>query len=158
MLPLQRFSAVRICRLTCEGDAMRDDDAAILEARATGRSVERIAREFRTTPEAVNKVLDAYVVELLAEPNLRRTLMLELFRLDELLQTFYAKAKAGDYRAGVLCTKISQRRSCLLGLDPQVGYAVTVINNNGPQVHQSTTVTLHGMLDDVMGVTWRERN
>jgi hypothetical protein len=59
MLPLQRFSAVRIYRLTCEGDAMRDDDAAILEARATGRSVERIAREFRTTPEAVNKVLDA---------------------------------------------------------------------------------------------------
>jgi hypothetical protein len=26
MLPLQHFRAVRICRLACEGDAMRDDD------------------------------------------------------------------------------------------------------------------------------------
>ena len=41
---LQGKLTARICRLTCEGDAMRDDDAAILEARATGRSVERIAR------------------------------------------------------------------------------------------------------------------
>jgi hypothetical protein len=30
MLPLQRFRAVRICRLTCEGDAMRDDDVSVL--------------------------------------------------------------------------------------------------------------------------------
>jgi hypothetical protein len=26
MLPLQHFRVVRICRLACEGDAMRDDD------------------------------------------------------------------------------------------------------------------------------------
>ena len=39
---------------------------------------------FRTTPQAVNKVLDEYATEVLGEPNLKRSLMLELTRLDRL--------------------------------------------------------------------------
>ena len=60
MLPLQRSARRGFADLQLgEGDAMNDHDAAILEARATGRSVERIAAQFRTTPQAINRVLDA---------------------------------------------------------------------------------------------------
>jgi hypothetical protein len=62
MLPLQRFRAVRICRLTCEGDAMRDDDVSVLprpqrEARGFTPTHRRQARPLgigsRTAPMSI---------------------------------------------------------------------------------------------------------
>jgi hypothetical protein len=79
---------------------MSDDD--ILQARVSGRSVQSIARLFKTSVQAVNKVLDKYALELLQEPNLRRSLMLEVTRLDQTLQAFYGKACAGDLTAAII--------------------------------------------------------
>jgi len=129
---------------------MTDDDA-ILEARAAGKSVERIAREFQTSVEAINRTLDAYSQELLSEPSLKRSLMVELHRMDRIHEAAYSKALAGDVAAGMLCTKISQRRSCLLGLDPVAGYATVVISKPAP--HQSSsTAKIRDTLNTLLGV------
>jgi hypothetical protein len=81
--------------------------------------------------------------------------MLELTRLDRLLEVFFQKALGGDIASGLLCTKISQRRSCLLGLDPQAGFAVRVITE--PAKHEMTTDKMRSAFDDVMGIGARER-
>jgi hypothetical protein len=100
-------------------------------------------------------VLDDYSIELLSEPNLKRSLMLELVRLDRMLEVFFAKALDGDHAAAIICTKISSRRSCLLGLDPQQGFAVTVISQPAP--HKSSTGSIRSTLDGLLGIGSRER-
>jgi hypothetical protein len=128
---------------------MTDDE--ILEARASGKSVERIARDFQTTVEAINRTLDAYSQELLSEPALKRSLMVELMRLDRLHEVFYAKALAGDVSAGMLVTKLIQRRSLLLGLEPVAGFATVVISK--PAQHQSSsTAKIRDTLNTLLGV------
>src|SRR5262249_19059051 len=121
------------------------------------QSVQSIARLFKTSVQAVNRVLDEYALELLQEPNLRRSLMLEVTRLDQMLQAFYGKACTGDPAAAIICTKISQRRSCLLGLDPQAGFAVTVINDAGPPRQRTSTEEIHDALNDILGISPRQR-
>lgn len=72
----------------------------------------RIAEDHGCTVAEVNEVLDRHPVELDRDTYLKRTLALELLRLDELEEAFREKALMDrDVAAGVLLVKVDERRA-----------------------------------------------
>jgi hypothetical protein len=70
---------------------------------------------------------------------LKRTLALELLRLDELEEAFRDKAIVDrDVAAGVLLVKVAERRATLLGMNAPIGHAVQVIQHDPPNKPTST--------------------
>jgi hypothetical protein len=97
---------------------MSEQDDGLLDQRLRGHNSRSIAKRFRCDVADV----DAAVDRLPEIDNVFRvrSLKLELERLDRLLQPFYEKALAGDYNAGMLAVKISERRCALLGIDSPI--------------------------------------
>ena len=80
------------------------------------KRVRRIAEDHGCTVAEVNEVLDRHPIALDRDTYLKRTLALELLRLDELEEAFREKALVDrDVAAGVLLVKVAERRS--LGLE-----------------------------------------
>jgi len=76
------------------------------------KRVARIARDHGCTVAEVNMALDAHPIEIDRDKYLRRTLALELARLDELEEAFHGKAVLDrDTAAGALLVKIYERRA-----------------------------------------------
>ena len=64
-------------------------------------------------------------IEIDRDKYLKRTLALELLRLDELEEAFRDKAIVDrDVAAGVLLVKVAERRATLLGMNAPIGHAV----------------------------------
>jgi hypothetical protein len=83
-------------------------------------------------------VLDRHLIEIDRDKYLRRTLGLELLKLDELEEAFHSKAILNkDTAAGALLVKIFERRACLLGLNPPQGLAVQIVQH--PAADQSSS-------------------
>jgi len=75
----------------------------------------------------VKDALDRHPIEFDRDAYLRRTLALELIRLDQLEMAFGSKAILDrDVASGVLMVKIAERRATLLGLNAPLGHAVHV--------------------------------
>jgi hypothetical protein len=89
------------------------------------KRVHAIARAHDRTIDDVHAALDRHPIELNRDAYLKRTLALELMRLDQLEMAFEGKAiKDRDPAAGALMVKILERRATLLGLNPPLGHAV----------------------------------
>jgi hypothetical protein len=102
------------------------------------KRVRRIADEHNCSVAQVNAVLDHHPIEIDRDKFLKRTLALELLRLDEIEEAFREKALVDrDIGAGVLLCKVSERRATLLGLNAPIGHAVQVIQP-APE-HQETS-------------------
>jgi hypothetical protein len=114
------------------------DDDGSLTARVLGRSVRRVAREHGMTEGAVDEVLDQRADAMLSGKHLRRALMLQLARLDELVEVFHPKALGGDPICGALVVRIEERRSTLLGLNAPIGHAVSVVQHEPVEAPTST--------------------
>src|SRR5215813_4679422 len=96
----------------------------------TNQRVHAIARAHDCTVDQVNAALDRHPIELDRDRFLKRTLAMELMRLDQLEMAFEGKAlKDKDVPAGVLMVKILERRATLLGLNPPIGHAVQVVQH-----------------------------
>src|SRR5262245_53000372 len=93
---------------------MNDDE--VIRQRISGRSARAIAKAQATTVAEANKALDRFTHPTIDDKVRRHTLALELARLDELQETFYARALEGDVQCGALITKIIERRCTMLGL------------------------------------------
>jgi hypothetical protein len=105
----------------------------------------------------VHAALDRHPIELNRDKYLKRTLALELMRLDQLEMAFEGKAlRDRDVAAGVLMVKIAERRATLLGLNPSPGYAVAVIQHPPPE-QKTSTQEIQAALDNVLRITVRER-
>jgi hypothetical protein len=91
---------------------MNDDD--IIRQRISGRLVRAITQDRRCG--WVNEVIDRWAASTIDDKIRKTTLALELARLDELQETFYARAREGDVQCGALATKIIERRCVMLGL------------------------------------------
>jgi hypothetical protein len=87
---------------------MNDDE--VIRQRISGRSARAIAKAQATTVAEVNKALDRFTEITIDDKIRRHTLALELARLDELQETFYARALEGDVQCGALITKIMKPR------------------------------------------------
>ena len=78
--------------------------------------------------------------------------------LDELQQAFREKALVDqDTAAGGLLIKVAERRTTLLGLNPPIGHAVQVIQHAPAEKKKTSTQEMRDLLDDIMGITLRER-
>lgn len=92
---------------------MNDDDK-IIRQRIAGHCVRDIAKT-RGKSVSANEAIDRWAASAIDKTR-KTTLALALARLDELQETFYARALEGDVQCGALVTKIIERRCVMLGL------------------------------------------
>ena len=78
------------------------NDDVIIQQRISGRSARAIAKAQGCSVAEVNKALDRFTETTIDDKIRRHTLALELARLDELQETFYARALEGDVQCGAL--------------------------------------------------------
>src|SRR5262249_2099732 len=113
--------------------------------------VHAIARAHGCTIDDVHAALDRHPIELDRDAYLKRTLALELMRLDQLEMAFEGKAlKDKDVPAGVLMVKIAERRATLLGRNPPLGHAVQVVQHE-PAKKLTSIEEARARLDAFMG-------
>jgi hypothetical protein len=110
---------------------MNDDE--VIRQRISGRSARAIAKAQATTVAEVNKALDRFTETTIDDKVRRHTLALELARLDELQETFYARALEGDVQCGALITKIIERRCTMLGLYTPQTATLQIIEAEAPK-------------------------
>ena len=110
---------------------MNDDE--IVQQRVSGRSARAIARAQGCTLAEVTRVLDRFTETTIDDKTRKHTLALELARLDELQETFYARALEGDVACGALITKIIERRCVMLGLYTPQTATLQIIEAEAPR-------------------------
>jgi hypothetical protein len=120
------------------------------------KRVRRIADDYGCTIAEVHAVLDHHPIEIDRDKYLKRTLALELLRLDELEEAFRDKAIVDrDVASGALLVRIAERRATLLGLNPPLGHAVQVIQHEPPNKPTSTE-HLRAAIDRIRGKTHQD--
>jgi hypothetical protein len=131
---------------------MNDDE--VIRQRISGRSARAIAKAQATTVAEVNKALDHFTETTIDDKVRRHTLALELARLDELQETFYARALEGDVQCGALVTKIIERRCTMLGLYTPQTATLQVIEAEVPR--ETSTERLRAAIDRIRGKTHQD--
>jgi len=117
-----------------------------------------IAQANGCTVEDVYAALDRHPIELDRDMYLKRTLALELIRLDQLEMVFGGKAlRERDVAAGALMVKIAERRATLLGLNPPIGHAVQVIQHESTN-RRTSIEQARARLDEFMGIAPRSES
>jgi hypothetical protein len=120
------------------------------------KRVHAIARAHSCSIDDVHAALDRHPMELDREAYLKRTLALELMRLDQLEMAFEGKAiRDGDVAAGALLVKVAERRATLLGLNAPIGHAVQVIQHDLPNKPTSTE-RIRAAIDRIRGKTQQD--
>ena len=125
------------------------NDDTIIQQRVSGRSARAIARAQGCTLAEVSKVLDRYTETTIDDKTRKHTLALELARLDELQETFYARALEGDVACGALITKIIERRCTMLGLYTPQTATLQVIEAEAPR--ETSTERLRAAIERIRG-------
>jgi hypothetical protein len=114
------------------------------------KRVHVIAKAHSCSIDDVHAALDRHPIELNRDAYLKRTLSLELIRLDELEMAFQSKAlKDKDVPAGALMVKIAERRATLLALNPPLGHAVHVVQHE-PATRLTSTEKMSAVLDTIL--------
>src|SRR5215469_4009795 len=131
---------------------MNDDE--IVQQRVSGRSARAIARAQGCSVAEVNKALDRFTETTIDDKVRKHTLALELARLDELQETFYARALEGDVACGALITKIIERRCTMLGLYTPQTATLQVIDAEAPR--ETSTERLRAAIDRIRGKTHQD--
>ena len=126
---------------------MNDDE--VIRQRISGRSARAIAKAHATTVAEVNKALDRFTETTIDDKIRKHTLALELARLDELQEVFYARALEGDVQCGALCTKIIERRCTMLGLYTPPAATLQVIEAEAPK--ETSTDRICAAIDRIRG-------
>jgi hypothetical protein len=128
-------------------DDVRDD--FILQERLSGKSARAISKQLRCTVGEVDAALDRVLPKLDNAARLRH-ISLDLNRLDRLLEVFYKRAiEDVDTQAGLLCVKILERKSAMLGLDsPQKLDVVQLQAAKEPTQHEKITAAIMRLTND----------
>src|SRR5215471_11476736 len=127
------------------------NDDVIIQQRVSGRSARAIARAQGCTLTEVSKVLDRFTETTIDDKTRKHALALELARLDELQETFYARALEGDVACGALITKIIERRCTILGLYTPQTATLQIIEAEAPR--ETSTERLRAAIDRIRGKT-----
>ena len=130
------------------------NDDTIIQQRVSGRSARAIAKAQGCTVTEVNRVLDRFTETTIDDKTRKHTLALELARLDELQETFYARALEGDVACGALITKIIERRCTMLGLYTPQTATLQVIEAEAPR--ETSTERLRAAIDRIRGKTHQD--
>ena len=120
------------------------------------KGVRCIADDFGISVDQVHAVLDHHPIEIDRDKYLKRTLALELLRLDELEEAFRDKAIVDrDVAAGVLLVKVAERRATLLGMNAPLGHAVQVIQHE-PLDKPTSTERIAALIGRIRGQTQQD--
>src|SRR6516164_10150201 len=130
------------------------NDDTIIQQRVSGRSARAIARAQGCTLAEVSKVLDRFTETTIDDKTRKYTLALELARLDELQETFYARALEGDVACGALITKIIERRCVMLGLYTPQTATLQVIEAETPR--ETSTDKISALIERIRGKTHQD--
>jgi hypothetical protein len=125
------------------------NDDTIIQQRIGGRSARAIAKAQGCTLTEVNRVLDRFTETTIDDKTRKHTLALELARLDELQETFYARALEGDVACGALITKIIERRCVMLGLYTPQTATLQIIEAEAPR--ETSTERLRAAIERIRG-------
>ena len=131
---------------------MNDDE--VIRQRISGRSVRAIAKAQGCSVPEVNQALDRFTETTIDDKVRKHTLALELARLDELQETFYARALEGDVACGALITKIIERRCVMLGLYTPQTATLQIIEAEAPR--ETSTERLRAAIDRIRGKTHQD--
>jgi hypothetical protein len=103
------------------------------------KRVQRIADEHSCSVKEVHAVLDHHPIETNRDQYLKRALALELLHLDEIVEAFRDKALVDhDVPSAMVLIKAAERRATLLGLNPVLGHAVSIIQH-APEHRETST-------------------
>ena len=130
------------------------NDDVIIQQRISGRSARAIAKAQGCSVAEVNKALDRFTETTIDDKVRKHTLALELARLDELQETFYARALEGDVACGALITKIIERRCVMLGLYTPQTATLQIIEAETPR--ETSTERLRAAIDRIRGKTHQD--
>ena len=125
------------------------NDDVIIQQRISGRSARAIAKAQGCSVAEVNKALDRFTETTIDDKVRKHTLALELARLDELQETFYARALEGDVACGALITKIIERRCTMLGLYTPQTATLQIIEAEAPR--ETSTERLRAAIERIRG-------
>jgi hypothetical protein len=90
-------------------------------------------------------VIDAWAEEAIDDQLRKRSLCLELERLDQLTEVFYRRAvNDGDVQSGLLVTKIIERRCVMLGLSTPQQAVLQIVDSTIPK--ETTTDKIERVL------------
>ncbi len=110
---------------------MSDDE--IIQQRIAGRSVRAIAKAQHCSVAQVNEAIDRWAATAIDDKIRKTTLALELARLDQLQETFYARALEGDVQCGALVAKLIERRGVMLGLHTPQTAVLQIVDEATPK-------------------------
>lgn len=110
---------------------MSDDE--IIHQRIASRSVREIDKARRATVSTISEVIDRWAASAIDDKIRKNALALELARLDELQETFYARALEGDVECGALVTKLIERRCVMFGLHTPQMHTRQIVDDSTPQ-------------------------
>ena len=134
------------------------DPDDMVQAIADGLTIAQAADRFGVS---VDEVRDAQKQALAAFSDggaLRLDWMLEAKRLAACGLRFYQIAmRDNDPQAAVIFIKASERRATLMGANAPAAASVKLIHETRPEEHQTSTQRIRAALDNVMGITARER-
>jgi len=139
---------------------MADDDALILRAATEGRTIRDIAAERGMSEESVAAILDREAATWFDGKHLRRELLMEVTRLNALARKYYSRAMGddeGSITAGTLYVKLTERKATLIGLNAPAAASVQLIHQTAPVEQRTSTQEIIALLDNVQGITARER-
>jgi DNA-binding transcriptional MerR regulator len=120
--------------------------------RPSPTDIKGIAQEHGITLEEVRAILDEHPIEKDREKYLRRALAQQLLLLDRLEVAFSEMAFVDRGTAtGAQLVKVAERRTTLLGLNPPIGHAVSVVQHppeNQPTSTDKIKAALNALLED----------
>jgi hypothetical protein len=90
-------------------------DAAVFEEWVEGSKVRELAAKYKIGVDVVLQTLDKFV-PVIDDAMRRRLVGREISRLEELYKCYFNKGKT-DIACAQLCLRLSERFSCLVGLD-----------------------------------------
>src|SRR5262245_37539478 len=130
----------------------RDDDRdeSITEARITGVSTRALAKVHGCTSREVEAAVDRRLDFVLDSAARLRAVKLSTARLEALMVPFFEKAQKGDAQAGLLCVKIEERLSLLLGTDHPTTQRVAVYQveaQQQPTQHEKIRQAIMAMVE-----------
>jgi hypothetical protein len=127
------------------------NDDVIIQQRISGRSVRAIAKAQGCSVAQINQAIDRWAELAIDDKTRKHTLCLELSRLDELQEVFYARALEGDVQCGALITKIIERRCTMLGLYTPQTATLQVIEAETPR--ETSTDKISALIERIRGKT-----
>src|SRR5215467_12573422 len=136
---------------------MVDPETMVL-AIASGMSMSAVADRFGVSVDEVREAQKQALAAFSDGEALRLDWMLESKRLAAVGMKFYQIAmRDADPAAAVIFIKASERRATLMGANAPAAAAVKLIHETRPEEHQTSTQRIRAALDNVMGITARER-